>query len=305
MSNQLDGKVALVTGGGRGIGRAIARCLAAHGAAVLVNDLGSAVDGAGADPSAADSTAAEIEQAGGRALADYSDVRDFAACEAMVDRAVAELGSLDILVNNAGILRDHMIFNVPQEEFDSVVAVHLKGTFNCTRHAAGRMRRQRSGRIVNITSTSGLYGNSGQASYAAAKDGVVGLTRVVSRELGKYSITVNAVAPAAVTRMAEEYAAGDAAPRQPPGVIGSPAGALSSFDADDVAPFVTYLATDAASGINGQTFAVWGGVVSLLNDPAPARTLTKPTRWRAEEIAALFPSTFALDLINPAPPRES
>ena len=304
MGNRLEGKVAVVTGAGRGIGRAIATQMAAEGAAVVVNDLGSEPDGRGADVSAADACVAEIATAGGRAVADHGDVSVFADAEKMIATAVSEFGSLDILVNNAGILRDRMIFNMSEDEFDAVVAVHLKGTFNCTRHAAAQMRRQKSGRIINITSTSGLYGNSGQANYAAAKDGVVGLTRVVARDLGKYAITVNAIAPAAATRLVGTIPEDARAKRERAGVadagsIGRDLGAVTRFEPEDVAPFATYLATEAASGINGQSFVVMGGVVSLLNDPAPVRTITKATRWTADEIAALFPATLGMDLVNP------
>jgi 3-oxoacyl-[acyl-carrier protein] reductase len=305
MGNRLQGRVAVVTGGGRGIGRAVAVAMAAEGAALVVNDLGVAPDGAGRDRSAADAAVAAIAESGGRAVADYGDVSDFAAAEKLIGTAIAEHGRLDIVVNNAGILRDRMIFNMSEEEFDAVVAVHLKGAFNCTRHAAVQMRRQQSGRIINVTSTSGLFGNSGQANYAAAKDGIAGLTRVVARELGKYSITVNAIAPAAATRMAQTIPTAAAAKREAAGVSGAGAmgrglAAVTDFEPEDVAPFATYLATDAAAGINGQTFLVMGGLVSLLNDPAPVRTMTKATRWTTEEIAAVFPTALGMDLVNAA-----
>jgi NAD(P)-dependent dehydrogenase (short-subunit alcohol dehydrogenase family) len=212
MGSRLQNKVAVVTGAGRGIGRGIALLMAAEGAAVVVNDLGVNVDGRGQDTSAADETVATITAAGGRAVANHESVADFAAAERIIDTAVQRFGRIDILVNNAGILRDRMIFNMSEEDFDSVVAVHLKGTFNCSRHAAVRMREQKSGRIISMSSTSGLYGNTGQANYGAAKDGIAGFTRVVSRDLGRYGITVNAIAPAAATRMTATV--GDAARRR-------------------------------------------------------------------------------------------
>ncbi|HEY3189852.1 MAG TPA: SDR family NAD(P)-dependent oxidoreductase, partial [Solirubrobacteraceae bacterium] len=180
---RLDGKAAVVTGAGRGIGRAIAELLAAEGAAVVVNDLGTEVDGRGAQASVADEVVAAIRATGGRAVASHESVTDFQAAERIVETAVREFGAIDVLVNNAGILRDRMLFNMSEEEWDAVIAVHLKGTFNCARHAAVHMRQQRRGRIISISSTSGVYGNSGQANYGAAKDGIAGFTRVVSRDL--------------------------------------------------------------------------------------------------------------------------
>ena len=201
MGQRLKGRAAVVTGAGRGIGRAIAELLGAEGAAVVVNDLGGNVDGTGAAASVADEVVAAIRARGGTAVANHDSVADFAAAERIVDTAVREFGSIDILVNNAGILRDRMLFNMSEDDWDAVVAVHLKGSFNCMRHAAVRMREQRRGRIVSMSSTSGVFGNSGQANYGAAKDGITGLTRVAARDLGKYGVTVNAVCPGATTRM--------------------------------------------------------------------------------------------------------
>jgi 3-oxoacyl-[acyl-carrier protein] reductase len=306
MGTRLQGKVAVVTGAGRGIGRGIAMLMASEGAAVVVNDLGVSLDGQGRDTSAAEETVAEINAAGGQAAANHESVSDYRGAERIIDQAVATFGRLDILVNNAGILRDRMIFNLSEEDFDAVIAVHLKGTFNCSRHAAVRMREQKGGRIISMSSTSGLYGNPGQANYGAAKDGIAGFTRVISRDLGRYGITVNAIAPAAATRMTASV--GDAArqARTKAGIASMGAEARTLLprpqrEPDDVAPFATYLASDAAAGINGQVFVVMGGIISLTNYPAPVRTITKPTRWRPEEIAALFPSTLGMDLVNPAP----
>jgi NAD(P)-dependent dehydrogenase (short-subunit alcohol dehydrogenase family) len=307
MGERLKEKVAIVTGGGRGIGRGIAMLMASEGAAVVINDLGGSVDGLGNDVSVADETVAAIRAAGGRAVANHDDVADFAAAENIVRTAVNEFGRLDVLVNNAGILRDRMIFNLGEEEWDSVVRVHLKGSFNCARHASRRMREQKQGgRIISMSSTSGLYGNTGQANYGAAKDGIAGLTRVISRDLGKYGITVNAIAPAAATRMTATVSDRARAARAKSGVAGMGAEARSLLprptrEAEDVAPFAVYLASDAAAGINGRIFVVMGGIISLLNDPAPVRTITKATRWAPEEIAALFPSTLGMDLFNAAP----
>jgi NAD(P)-dependent dehydrogenase (short-subunit alcohol dehydrogenase family) len=299
MGHRLQGKAAVVTGAGRGIGRAVARLLAAEGARVVVNDLGSDVNGRGKDPGPADEVVAEIRAAGGTAVASHDDVASWAGAERIVETAVREFGSVDVLVNNAGILRDRMLFNTSEEEWDAVIAVNLKGTFNCTRHASAHMRQQRGGRIISMTSTSGLYGNSGQANYGAANDGVAGMTRVVARELGKYGVTVNAVAPVAATRLTATVPQAARVARAARGI--SAPGAQVALDADAVAPFVVYLATDAAAGINGQTFLVTDGVVSLLSYPAPARTIQKTGRWDPEEIATLFPATLGLDLTNPAP----
>src|SRR5438132_2603246 len=200
---RLDGKAAVVTGAGRGIGRAIAELLAAEGAAVVVNDLGGEVDGRGAQASVADEVVAAIRARGGRAVASHESVADFQAAERIIRTAVREFGAIDVLVNNAGILRDRMLFNMSEEEWDAVIAVHLKGTFNCSRPSAVHMRQQRRGRIISISSTSGVYGNSGQANYGAAKDGIAAFTRVGSRDLGRYGITVNAVCPGALTRMSQ------------------------------------------------------------------------------------------------------
>lgn len=304
MGRRLQDRVAVVTGAGRGIGRGIALLLASEGAAVVVNDLGTSVDGREASATPAEEVVAEIKARGGQAIANSDNVADFAAAENIVGSAVRELGRLDILVNVAGILRDRMVFNLSEDDWDAVIKVHLKGTFNTVRHASRLMREQKGGRIINFSSTSGLYGNSGQANYGAAKDGIAGLTRVVSRDLGKYGVTVNAIAPVAATRMTATVSDQARAARAARGITaGAPLTQLR-MEPDDIAPFVTYLATDGAGNINGQTFLVRGGVISLLNYPAPARTITKLGRWTAEEIAAIFPSTFGMDLPNPAPKQE-
>jgi NAD(P)-dependent dehydrogenase (short-subunit alcohol dehydrogenase family) len=304
MAKHLEGKVAVVTGAGRGIGRGIALLLAQQGASVVVNDLGCAVDGSGNEAQAADQVVNEIRAAGGKAIANYDSVSEFDAAARLVGTATRELGRIDVLVNVAGILRDRMIFNMTEDEWDSVIAVHLKGTWNCTRHAAAAMREQKTGRIISFTSTSGLYGNPGQANYGAAKDGIAGMTRVVARELGKYGITANAIAPIAQTRMtatvpreanAKKAARGIETPRS--------ARVVLVGEADDVAPMVVYLATDHAAEVNGQIFLVNGGMISRLSDPAPMRTTQKRERWTPEEIAQVFPRTLGLDIVNPAPPQ--
>ena len=297
-----------MTGAAKGIGRAIAELLAAEGAAVVVNDVGSEVDGRGAGTSVADEVVAAIREKGGRAVASHESVADYAAAERIVGAAVREFGAIDVLVNNAGILRDRMLFNMSEEEWDAVIAVHLKGTFNCTRHAAVHMRQQRRGRIISISSTSGVYGNSGQANYGAAKDGIAGFTRVVSRDLGRYGITVNAVCPGALTRMSQTVPQSARRTRNERGLEtgfeerGFP---LRNFGPENVAPWVVYLATDAARDVNGQTFLVMAGLVALLGYPAPIRTIQKDGRWTPEEIATIFPHTLGVDLANPAPPERT
>src|ERR1700736_6718728 len=203
---KLDGKVAAVTGSGRGIGRAVAKELAAQGAAVVVNDLGVTVDGKKEPSTPANDVVSEIKAAGGRAVADPSDIATVAGGEALVNHAIKEFGRLDVLVNVAGILRDRMIFNMSAEEWDPVIAVHMRGTFNTTRHAAAHWRAQRDPRahfrIINFTSASGLFGNPGQPNYAVAKMGIVGLTLSTAHTLHRYGVRVNAVSPSVVnTRM--------------------------------------------------------------------------------------------------------
>ena len=200
MGTRLEGRVALVTGAGRGIGRGVALQLAEEGASVVIADFGGALDGSGGDETPADEVAREIREAGGAAAPSYGDVSSFAAAGGMVQTALDEFGRLDILCHVAGILRDRMVFNMTEEEWDAVLAVHLKGAFNTVRHAVEPMLQQRYGRILLFSSGSGL-GSSGQANYSAAKEGMVGFTRALARELGPYGIAANAIYPGGATRM--------------------------------------------------------------------------------------------------------
>jgi NAD(P)-dependent dehydrogenase (short-subunit alcohol dehydrogenase family) len=304
----LKNRVAVVTGSGRGIGRAIAELLASEGAAVVVNDLGGAIDGSGQAESVADEVVQAIRARGGSAVANHDSVAEFAGAERIIATAVKEFGRIDILVNNAGILRDRMVFNMSEQEWDAVIAVHLKGTFNCTRHAAARMREQRFGRIVSMSSTSGVFGNSGQANYAAAKDGIAAFTRVVARDLGRYGITANAVCPGASTRMTQTVPDEARKARAKSGIASPGGGArpatLTHTGPENVAPWVVYLTTDPARDVNGKVFFVMGGLIALLDDPAPVRTIQKDGRWSPEELALLFPRTLGMDLVNPAPPQD-
>ncbi|MFI5364429.1 MAG: SDR family oxidoreductase [Candidatus Binatia bacterium] len=303
----LQGKVAVVTGAGRGIGRGVALGLAAQGAKVVVNDYGVDVHGQAPTTGPAFDVVAEIKQAGGEGAANGDSVSSWAGAENIINTAVREFGRIDILVTCAGILRDRMIFNMSEDDFDSVLAVHLKGTFNCIRHAAPLMRAQRYGRIVTFSSGSGLFGNPGQANYGSAKAAISGLTKVVARDLGKYGVTCNAIAPVAATRMTltpEVIKAREIRKQQ--GIIREERALaqLEDLKPEDVAPMVVFLASDHAANVNGQFFLCAGGSVSLVALPRPVKTIFKPEgRWTLDELDDLVPLTLAEGLVNPAPPR--
>jgi NAD(P)-dependent dehydrogenase (short-subunit alcohol dehydrogenase family) len=264
----LSGKVAIVTGAGRGIGREHALALARAGANVVVNDLGASLAGEGSDEAPAHEVVREIEALGARAVADGENVADFAGAQRLIDRAVESFGRLDILVNNAGILRDRMLVNMEEHEWDAVIAVHLKGHFAPTRHAAVYWReRSKSGedvrgRVINTSSPSGVFGNVGQANYGAAKAGIVGFTLVAAQELQRYGVTVNAIAPNARTRMTEAAF----------GAIPAPGDGFDPADPANNSPIVVALCADEAQDITGQVFFVWGGAVNMLRG------------WRAGEL---------------------
>ena len=272
MPNLLQDKVAIVTGSGRGIGRGIAMLMAQEGAKVVVVDPGVNVDGTGVDHSLAEGVVSEIRQAGGTAVACLESVATMDGGEQIVQTAVENFGKLDIVVTCAGILRDRMVFNMTEQEWDDVIAVHLKGTFTVVKHACILFRQQRSGKIVTFTSVSGLYGNSGQANYGAAKDGIAGLTRVLARDMGRYGVTANSISPGANTRMTGTVPDEARALRAARGIGGSagPAPQLRG-EGEDIAPFVTWLASDEASHVNGHVFHVNEGLVSLMNNPEPVK----------------------------------
>jgi NAD(P)-dependent dehydrogenase (short-subunit alcohol dehydrogenase family) len=302
----LDNKVAVVTGSGRGIGRGIAMLFAREGAKVVVNDPGVNTDGSGHDNGPADQVVAEIKAAGGTAVANYDSVASVEGGERIITTAVDTFGRIDILVNNAGILRDRMIFNMSEEEWDAVIAVHLKGHFACTKPASILMRQQRYGRIINFSSGSGIIGMPGQANYGAAKSGIAGFTRVVAKDLGRYGVTCNAIAPGASTRMTQQVPDSARELRARAGIASAAAARPPAVpqlrDPEYVAPMVGYLCSDDAWNINGQIFHVAGGTVGLAHHPTPMRTLWKPAMWTLDELAAAVPNQLMSGIPNPAPP---
>ncbi len=274
----LEKRVAIITGAGRGIGREHALLFASLGARVVVNDLGGAPDGSGSDTSAAQAVADEIVALGGEAVASTDSVSDYEAAKQLVDTAVAAFGELHVVVNNAGILRDRMLVSMSEQEFDDVIAVHLKGTFNVTRHAAEYWREKSKGgdggdrAIVNTSSGSGLHGNVGQTNYAAAKAGIAAMTIVNSLELKRYGVRANCIAPIARTRLT----------LQTPGM--SEGMGQTVFDPENISPVVAYLATEACP-FNGQVFSVYGGSVGIYAGWSIAEEVTTEGRWDVDQLA--------------------
>lgn len=305
----LKGKNAVVTGAGGGIGREIVLALARQGAGVVVNDIGAARNGSGTDTQPADKVVAEVERLGRKAVANYDSVADFEAAQRIIKCCVDNFGRIDILVNCAGNLRESMIFNMSAEDWDSVVKVHLYGTFNCCRHASGFMRDQGYGRIINIVSGAWL-GTVGQCNYGAAKAGIVGLTRAIARELGRYGVTCNAVAPLAATRMTvDEKVKAGWHKRYEAGIITKEKldSLLATPGPEWVPPIVVYLATEEAANINGQVFRGEAERISIYSQPAEVKTIyrnrKKEGAWSVDELVDLVPQTLLVGYTNPAPPQ--
>ena len=291
----LEGKVAAVTGGGSGIGREICKLMAAEGAQVVVNDLGTAVDGVGQSRSAADQTVEMIKQAGGMAAPNYDSVATPEGGQNIIQAAVNAYGKIDILVHVAGILRDRMIFNMSIEEWDAVINVHLRGAFCVVKPACVLMRAQKSGCIINFSSISAA-GNSGQANYSAAKAGILGLTRTVARDMAKYGVRANAIWPGANTRMTATVPESARQIRAERGVGQAAPMPSGERKPEHVASVVAFLASDMAQDITGWTVGISGDRLSLIEDPRPVKTVFCPGGWTLEKVTELWPQTFGLDL---------
>jgi len=286
----LKDRVAVVTGAARGIGREIALLMAQLGARVVVNDYGGSEAGQGTTQAPANDVVEEIRKAGGQAVASYDSVATMAGGERIVQTAIDAFGRLDIVVNNAGILRDRMIFNMTEEEWDAVIDTHLKGTFAVTRAAAPRMKEQRSGRFVNMTSTSGLVGNIGQANYAAAKLGIVGLTKVVALDMARYNVTANCISPFAWTRMIGTIPTETAAQM-------ARVEKIKKMSPAHIAPVAAFLASDAAKDITGQVIGVRGKEIMLFGHMRPIMRVHHAEGWTVERLAEMFPGTLQHHLV--------
>ena len=278
------------SGAARGIGREIALLMAREGAKVVVNDFGGKEDGSGSARAPADEVVAEIKAHGGQASANYDSVATMAGGKSIIQTALDHFGRVDIVVNNAGILRDRMIFNMTEEEWDAVLNTHLKGSFAVTRAAAPYMREQKWGRFINMTSASGLVGNVGQANYAAAKLGIVGLTRVVALDMARYNLTASCISPFAWTRMIGTIPTETDAQRER-------VETLKKLSPAHIAPLAVFLATDEAKEISGQVFGVRGKEIMLFNQMRPIRTIHHAEGWTPERLAKVFPGTLRHHLV--------
>ena len=313
MGNRLDGRVVIVTGAGRGIGAEVAKWMAADGASVVVNDLGGSLDGTGSAAAPAEVTAQAIRDAGGTAVANFDSVAEYETAGKIVQTAIDNYGRVDGVCHVAGILRDRMVFNMTEAEWDGVLQVHLYGAFNMVRNCVPHMIRQQYGRIVLFSSGSGL-GASGQTNYAAAKEGMVGFARSLAKDLAPHNITVNAVYPGGATRMTESVPESttqlrqqqrtQAQPQQAPASQGPPIqGPPEARDPANNAPKAVYLCTEAAGNITGQVVGVSGWQATLYSPRHVTRSIHKNGRWTLDELDDLIPIAIGADLINPVPPQ--
>ncbi len=306
MGKNLSGNSAIITGAGRGIGREVALLMAKEGANVVVVDPGGAREGGGRDASPADGVVKEIGALGGNAVASYESVADFAAAERIIKLCKDRFGAVDILFNGAGVLRERMIFNMTEEDFDVVISVHLKGSFNMCRHASVVMKEQKSGRIINVTSDA-WRGTVGQSNYGAAKAGIVGLTRAVARELGRLGVTCNALCPLASTRLTvtPEVMAGFKKRYEGGMITRDRYEELTHMPGPEhIAPLAVFLASDASADLNGQVIGAYGGRVYLYSEPVPVKELAKEDQtmpWDPETLMTQIPKTIMVGYVNPAP----
>jgi NAD(P)-dependent dehydrogenase (short-subunit alcohol dehydrogenase family) len=283
-----DGRIVVITGSGRGIGREHALEFASQGAKIVVNDLGAEVDGSGSSAGPAGQVVDEIRGMGGEAVANGDDVSDYDGAGRLIQTAIDTFGGLDVLVNNAGILRDRMMVNMTIEEWDAVIRVHLRGTFAPTRHAIEYWRsRSKAGepndaRVINTTSPSGIYGNVGQTNYGAAKAGIASMTIIAAMELGRYGVTVNAIAPAALTRMTENLGMGEASAAKKPEEF-------DPLDPGNIAPLVVWLGSPESAGITGRVFNVMGGNISVAEGWVAGPGADKDDRWDPAELGGVIP----------------
>ena len=305
MSSTLDGKVAVVTGAGGGIGRGIALAMAAEGARVVVNDLGCAPDGENAGAPMADAVVGEIKEQGGQAVPNYDSVATMDGARAIVQQAIDSFGKIDVLVNNAGITRVKMLWDMTEKDWDDVIATNLKGIFTCIKAAMPHMIEQRSGRIINFSSDMSLRGGTGVAGYSASKAGVLGLTFTAALELGMYGITVNAIWPGATSRMRDAGVEWRSKYRvyMPRSQKAAPA-TKPDLDPENVAPIVVYLARDEAKDINAQVFRASSGSIERVMTASTVASIRKEERWTQDELSEVVPNQLTKGLENPSPPSE-